>query len=108
MRDTTKVITEFDFTAEDSWRERLVSIGPCPGADPPFAGPEKWRHERIACDDGVSDDCRVLCSCGWRGPAHQTEGAAIAAFNASLGLETKPLSEWIVHQRDPTIGDLPF
>ena len=111
MHDLTTTITEYDFTAEDSWRERLVSIGPCPGKDPPLIGPNAWHHERIACDSGEGTDyaCRVLCSCGWRGPPHKTESEAIAAFNSSLGLETTPLTDWIVHQCDPdAVDDLPF
>lgn len=109
-RNTEATIIEYDFTADDSWRERVVSIAPCPGNDPCLIGPDRWRHERIACDsgEGAESAVRVLCTCGWSGPPHATESEAIAAFNESQGLETKPITDWLVHQRDPSIPDLPF
>ncbi len=112
MRDSELTIIEYDFTADDHWRERVVSIGPCPGKAPELSGPNKWKHERIACDsgDGTECDVRVLCTCGWVGTPHETESAAIEAFNTSLGLETKPLTEWLIHNRQPvgTAAELPF
>jgi hypothetical protein len=101
MTDTTNTIIEYDFSAADAWRERVVTIAPCPGKDPPSVAPIAWRHERIACDDTAVDEdpcVRVMCTCGWRGPPHKTETEAIEAFNKAQGMETKPLSEWTVHQ----------
>ena len=110
MRDTTTTTIVYDFTDSHSWRSRVVTTGPCPGKDPPGIGPHKWLHERIACDSGNPGDpaVRVLCTCGWRGPPHATESEAIDAFNKSLGMQTIPITDWVVNRFTHYAGDLPF
>jgi hypothetical protein len=116
MRDNETTIIEYDFTAADHWRERVVTIAPCPGTPPDCAGPYPWRHERHACDaqsDPVTGEdvgVRIYCTCGFEGPLHPTESAAIEAFNAERGVATVALSDWLVHRRatDAAEVDLPF
>lgn len=114
MRDTTNTIIEYDFSGTDTWRERVVTIGPCPGTPPDCIGPYPWRHERHACDassvaeDENDDRVRIYCTCGFEGPIHRSESEAIEAFNASCGVPTLPITDWLVHARKPQSDALPF
>lgn len=91
----------------DAWRERHVRIAPCPKA----GAEERWTHELTVADAFDDEQPHVYCTCGWIGPAAETEEQAVAAHNKPHGLDIEPLSEWVVHKRMPTNDDafdLPF